>query len=1168
MKLRRLDLVAWGHFQGLSIALREGALNVIYGPNEAGKSTARRAVTALLYGVPRGTPDAFALAKATDVRIGGEVFDEHRALAFVRRGGVKNTVLAPSGEPLPDEALASLRGGVSEATFTSVFSMDHDSLREGADAVLRGGGELGESLAAAALGSARLSVAVRTLEERELELYNSAPNAKKSKLHEALRAHRDQKLRLGAAESSPEAYAAQRTALAEMRAAHAKAREGAELARSERQRLEEIELARPVVLAKLALERELAELADVPALRKGLEAELATHLATRAQAETRLETVEHARLVARERARARGDVPAFYTEPSRRARAERDLATLRREVVVAETREARRAELAKAADARRATLGAARLALGKLGEDEHAVREVIGKRAAFVRLADEARAAKAAFDQASRKSTELSQVAEAASTSSGRAQALEAELSPLETALALEPRAVLVLRETDAAARAVRALEVELHVSTSALFDAPLGPERILALDLPSRESIEVADRARTKLEAKLEKLAQEAETIATRVRTVRVELAAQRTAFMPATDTELAEARRARDVALDALRGEKPGEASSTSFDAVAGLVREADALADRMRREADRVLAFARLVEEEESLVARAREIELEGTKAHEAIVAAGADELARAKAAGARITSARELSSFRAKVEPLAERARDLAAKRAALAAHESEAAVLAQAFGRALEKSGRKGLGALSLDEARAKLLARRDEIRTDIAVLRAQEENDARKLEELRTSEAELRATRLAYDEARAAARGPLELLSLLPDAPGKEVIERFEALGALVRELDACADLARETAALDAELTSFAAEVARIEGDLAVVGVDDGATFVQRAHRLVAELAAAQKVAEEAKDADDAEKELAREAETLTATLDASNRRLRELYEAAGATDETSFVSRVRRAEHKLDLETRLALREEELGRLARTCSKAELVAKVTDGSVDTVREMAALDAEIERLELEGRRALEDAARTEQGLAQYHTQDLGAASAAEDLEMGLAEMEKLAESWLATRAARRLVERKMRRYREENQGPVLERASRHFRTLTSNAYEAVTAELGRDDTVTLHAKRADGRSLDPSELSDGTRDQLYLALRVASLERLGASGTRAPVIVDDALVHFDDDRARAALVVLAELAKTHTVVFFTHHHRVVELAESALTSDSLETVSLSKSRTS
>jgi uncharacterized protein YhaN len=490
------------------------------------------------------------------------------------------------------------------------------------------------------------------------------------------------------------------------------------------------------------------------------------------------------------------------------------------------------------------------------------------------------------------------------------------------------------------------------------------------------------------------------------------------------------------------------------------------------------------------------------------------------------------------------------------------------VLAQAFARALEKSGKPGKEALSLDEARARLLARRDEIRTDIAVLRAQEENDARKLEELRAAEAELRTARLAYEEARAAARGPLELLSLLPDAPGKEVIERFEALGALVRELDACAELARETAALDTELTSFATEVGRIETELERTNTDEGASFVQRAHRLVAELAAAQKLAEDAKTDEDAEHELAREAETLTATLDASNRRLRELYEAAGATDETSFVSRVRRAEHKLDLETRLALREEELGRLARTCSKAELVAQVTDERVDAVREMAALDAEIERLELEGRRALEDAARTEQGLAQYHTQDLGAATAAEDLEMGLAEVEKLAESWLATRAARRLVERKMRRYREENQGPVLERASRHFRTLTSNAYEGVTAELGRDDTITLHAKRADGKSLDPSELSDGTRDQLYLALRVASLERLGASGTRAPVVVDDALVHFDDDRARAALVVLAELAATHTVVFFTHHHRVVEFAESALSPEALSIVSLSRARPS
>jgi uncharacterized protein YhaN len=49
-----------------------------------------------------------------------------------------------------------------------------------------------------------------------------------------------------------------------------------------------------------------------------------------------------------------------------------------------------------------------------------------------------------------------------------------------------------------------------------------------------------------------------------------------------------------------------------------------------------------------------------------------------------------------------------------------------------------------------------------------------------------------------------------------------------------------------------------------------------------------------------------------------------------------------------------------------------------------------------------------------------------------------------------------------------------------------------------------------------------------------------------------PLVLDDVLIHFDDDRARAALGVLGDIAKTTEVLFFTHHARLVELAREAL----------------
>src|SRR5690606_26798621 len=80
----------------------------------------------------------------------------------------------------------------------------------------------------------------------------------------------------------------------------------------------------------------------------------------------------------------------------------------------------------------------------------------------------------------------------------------------------------------------------------------------------------------------------------------------------------------------------------------------------------------------------------------------------------------------------------------------------------------------------------------------------------------------------------------------------------------------------------------------------------------------------------------------------------------------------------------------------------------------------------------------------------------------------------------------------------------------------------------------------------------------GTRDQLYLALRVASIERFLETSAAPPLVLDDAFVHFDDDRTRAALEVLSELAKRTQVLYFTHHARVVELARAALDEETLQ----------
>ena len=73
-------------------------------------------------------------------------------------------------------------------------------------------------------------------------------------------------------------------------------------------------------------------------------------------------------------------------------------------------------------------------------------------------------------------------------------------------------------------------------------------------------------------------------------------------------------------------------------------------------------------------------------------------------------------------------------------------------------------------------------------------------------------------------------------------------------------------------------------------------------------------------------------------------------------------------------------------------------------------------------------------------------------------------------------------------------------------------------------------------------------MSDGTLDQLYLSLRLATLEQHLSKGEPMPFVVDDILIGFDDNRTRICLEVLSELSLSTQVLLFTHHRRVLELA--------------------
>lgn len=108
------------------------------------------------------------------------------------------------------------------------------------------------------------------------------------------------------------------------------------------------------------------------------------------------------------------------------------------------------------------------------------------------------------------------------------------------------------------------------------------------------------------------------------------------------------------------------------------------------------------------------------------------------------------------------------------------------------------------------------------------------------------------------------------------------------------------------------------------------------------------------------------------------------------------------------------------------------------------------------------------------------------------------------------------------------------------RTAEIFSMLTANRYDSVLL----DKELRAAARQVgDPVTRDASFLSTGAVDQLYLAVRLAVCELALPEDEPCPIILDDALVNFDDERCRCALEVLHEMAQTRQIILFTCHGR-------------------------
>lgn len=1132
MKFLDLRLLAYGHFRDAKLSFEPDplGLHVIYGPNEAGKSTALRAVKGLLYGIPRDTPDAH-LHRTADLRIGARLGGEDGAtLDVVRRKGNTNTLLDPSEQPLDEALLKRLLGGVGEEHFATMFGLDHEGLRRGAQALLAGKGHVGESLFEAGLGGVGLHEVLAGLRDEAEKLFTA--NARNKPLNEALRKFADAQKRSREGALSSETWLKQKQAIEEAGEERGRLeRELRELS-AKKARLMRARRALPLVARRRLTAAERAQLGEVVLLAEGAAEERREAQRVEAEARRRIERLGD-ELETLEERRAQLKIPESLVAEEVRMKRVQDrfggYETAGRDLPRVRNEQLRRAN---------EEIDALLQELGRAGAAEGRVDAALQAR--VKKLALEAQNVAAARERAARAHDEA-----------------QAGLAAAERSLAAAPAATdagglraaveRVRKHGDVEAQLARHVEERARLSAAAerklaalgLFTGPLA--RLPSLAVPSLETVAAHEQALAQVARDGEGLDKEAARCSARREQIANELDVLRREGAPPTEDDLSAARAARAAAWSTI---KRGGAPAAELEAYEEKVASADAVADRLRREAQRVAKLSQLLADEASGVREAARLDAERTRLGTRRAAAEtawreawrAAQIDPATPAEMRAWLSRH-AALVAQAEQLETLARDEAAQ---VALRDRLAAELDQAQAGKGESLARRIEQALLRVQELDGSAARRRELEADLQRTTREVESAAR---EQAAREQAFAAWRTAWTEV----TGALALRGEASPEEADAVLELHARLGA-ARERQR--ELARRVDGMERDMKAYADDVALLASahapELQGLAVD------QQAERLI-------QLYQKGRSDLERREEIDAQREDKRAALLAERERLEQavlrlggLMRAARVDSLLALEAAETRSQRAHELDRQLREAEEQLHALADGAELGQLEAEAQAHAADD------FDAELERIEEELTRVQADKdvvvhriGSYEAGLKEW---DRGstAADAAGEAQEHLARARDCVDRWLKVKLAGAVLGRQIEQYRQRNQGPILTRASELFRRLTLEGYGGLRSSFDDHDQPVLVCMKADGREVPVEGLSDGTRDQLYLSLRLATLERHASAHEPMPLVVDDILIHFDDHRAQASLQVLGELSKRMQVLFFTHHARLLELARQAV----------------
>ena len=387
--------------------------------------------------------------------------------------------------------------------------------------------------------------------------------------------------------------------------------------------------------------------------------------------------------------------------------------------------------------------------------------------------------------------------------------------------------------------------------------------------------------------------------------------------------------------------------------------------------------------------------------------------------------------------------------------------------------------------------------------------------------------------------------------------------------------LNEFADHQRQARQLETRITGIEADVQRFDGhvktvcrelapDLIEVSVED-AVLALRDRLLACQREAAIRSTQQAKidhartQRDDAAK-LQSECSRIVAELckSASLERLRPFESESESTDQLgdllSELEEIERSsQNRRELEDQREILQTRLIQLADAEEFTSFLSQVREQTTDD------LLSKLREVEVAVRRTNTERDRLNHQLGAIDTklEEMGGGTEAADAEatrqQWLAQIRSDAEEYVRLKLASTVLHIAIERHREKTRAPVLTIASDFFRELTLNSYSGLRVEEDDHGKPVLVGCKSDSCLTVPVDgMSEGTCDQLYLALRLASLQLEVEPRKDLPLIIDDILIQFDEARSAAALHILARIARQRQVIFFTHHEHLLEIVRQQL----------------